>query len=134
MFDLRHSAVGWAAIAGALGLAVFSAGIGWAAPDNPNEPAPPVPVIPGPDVQNMPTLEVPGYGPLTNPFYTLPPDQWDDVTYVNPQDIYWLPPGYPNLTTPLQLVWNGAANSWGVFVGGDFVAYPILLPSPNPVH
>lgn len=130
MFNLRYSA----AIAGVLGLAVFGAGTSWADPDNPNEPAPPVPVIPGPDVQNTPPIEIPGYGPLTNPFYTFPPGQSGGVTYVNPRDIYWLPPGYPNLTTPLRLTWNGAADSWGVFVGDDFVAYPILLPSPDQLH
>lgn len=134
-------------LAAALGLGVFGVAVAQAAPGT---PGPPVPVVPGttnsgwvpgmPPGQNpfgppgqvmkMPMLDVPGVGAVANPFYNVPPGHWGDVTYLNPQHLTWLPPGYPDLTTPLNLAWNAAANAWGVFVNGVFVPYPIPLPAP----
>ena len=79
----------------------------------------------------MPTLPIPGVGPVANPFFNVPPGHWGDVNYVNPAAILWLPPGIPGLTAPLNLVWNAAANGWGVFVNDTFVPYPIRLPAPE---
>ena len=143
------------ALAGALGLSALGAGIGQAAPGNPGPP--PVPVIPGPadpgmvhpgwmpgmppglnpfgppgQVMKMQTLDIPGVGEVANPFFGVPPGHWGDVAYLNPQNIVWLPPGFPDLTTPLNLVWNAAANAWGVFVNDVFVRYPVALPAPLP--
>lgn len=73
----------------------------------------------------------PGVGEVANPFYGVPPGHWGDLNYVTPQTIVWLPPGFPDLTQPLNLVWNSAANAWGVFVNDMFVPYPIPLPAPG---
>lgn len=142
--------VGLAAALGLGGIALGS-GVSQAKPGNPGPPAPPVPgpAVPGitwtpgmPPGQNpfgppgqvmkMPSIGVPGVGVIANPFYGVPPGHWGDRNYVNPRGITWLPPGFPDLTTPLNLVWNAAANAWGVFVNDVFVAYPIALPAPPP--
>lgn len=156
--NIKRAAVG-TATAGAIGLGALGigSGVGLAAPGNPGPPIPPVPGIPGPvvpgilnsnwvpgmppgqnpfgppgQVMKMPTLNIPGVGEVSNPFYGVPPGHWGDLSYINPQDITWLPPGYPDLTAPLNLVWNAAANAWGVFVDDVFVPYPIPLPAPLP--
>lgn len=132
-------------VAGTVGL---GAGIGQAAPGDPGPPAPPVPgpAVPGPwmpgmppghnpygppgQVMKMPVLDVPGVGEVANPYFNVPPGHWGDVGYVNPQNITWQPPGFPDVTTPLNLVWNAAANAWGIFVDNVFVPYPVPMPAP----
>ena len=144
------AAVAGTLVFGALGL---GAGLAHAAPGNPGPTLPPVPgpVVPGnpgvawtpgmPPGQNplgppgqvmkMPTVTVPGIGEVANPYYGVPPGHWDDPGYLNPQSIVWIPPGFPNLTQPLNLVWNAATNAWGVFVNDVFVPYPVALPGPG---
>lgn len=159
--NIKRVAAG-TALAGAvglgLGLGMVGAGVGQAAPGYPGPPAPPIPGIPGPvmpstpgpavwapgmppgqnpfgppgQVMKMPTLDIPGVGQVANPFFGVPHGHWGDVRYLNPQNIVWLPPGFPDLTTGLNLVWNAAANAWGVFVNDVFVPYPVALPAPLP--
>lgn len=146
---IKKTAAG-AALAAALGVAGLGigAGVSQARPDQPGPPVPPIPgpVMPGvwmpgmPPGQNpwgppgqvmkMQTVNVPGVGEVINPFYGVPPGHWDDLNYLNPQTIRWIPPQFPDLATPLNLVWNAAANAWGVFVNDVFVPYPIPLPAP----
>lgn len=152
--NMKRLAAG-TAMAGALGMSALGAGVSQADPDIPIPPLPgiPGPVVPGnvnpavwvpgmPPGQNpfgppgqvmkMQTLDIPGVGEVANPFFGVPPGHWGDVAYLNPQNIVWLPPGFPDLTTPLNLVWNATADAWGVFVGDVFVPYPIMLPAPMP--
>lgn len=82
-------------------------------------------------VMKMQTLNING-AEVPNPFYGVPPGHWGDLNYLNPENIEWLPPGFPDVTAPLNLVWNADANQWGVFVGDQFIPFPIQLPAPPP--
>ncbi|OBK19469.1 hypothetical protein [Mycobacterium asiaticum] len=105
-----------AAMAGALGSAALGVGSGMAQAD-PNGPNPPVPgCVGGPGVNcNGPGTPLPP-GQRGAP----PPGHYNDpIGYGLPA--VWMPPGSP-ISYPV--VFNPAANEWGVFLpGGEFVAY-----------
>ena len=161
MSMLNKKTAAGAAMAGALGLGLlgFGTGVSQADPKPPIPPIPPIPGIPGPVVPGVPGVPnvsawVPGmppgqnpFGPpgqvmkmenlivngvpVPNPFYGVPPGHWGDPAYLDLDGLTWLPPGYPDVTAALKVVWNGT--QWGVFVDEDnFIPFPIQLPPPSP--
>ncbi len=124
-----------AAMAGALGSAALGigAGLAQADPNGPNVPGPnvPGPNVPGPGQVPGPAVPVCNGGPGVNcngPGAPLPPGQRgapppghynDPGGYGYPAR--WTPPGQPG---DYPVVFNPAANAWGVFLpNGQFVAY-----------
>lgn len=153
--NVKKTAAG-AVMAGALGLGALGLGSGLAQadPGNPGPPVPPTPGIPWPvpgvpnigawvpgmppgqnpfgppgQVMKMPMLTIDGVA-VPNPFRNVPPGHWGDLNYLRPDLIEWTPPEFPDVTAPLM--WNVNLNQWGVWVGDQFVRFPIPLPAPPP--
>lgn len=156
---LKRAAAGAAVVGTfGMGLAAFGGATAMAKPGNPGpHPNPPGPGVTAPanpgngngnggawvpgdppghnpfgppgQVKKMPTLDLPGTGEVTNPFFNVPPGHWGDPLYAG-LPATWLPEGF-DLTDPLPLVLNPETLTWGVYVGDQFVPYvpPVAAPT-----